>query len=108
MVENIHMGRAISELAEAEEINSAAIDVVQRICDRGVKAGVIRSDVRAIDVYLSIAAMSFFNVSNRYTVEKIFGYDMSAAESYKARKRCVVDMVLRYVATAKGLKTLAD
>ena len=106
MVENIHKGRTISELSEAEQINSAAIEVVQRICDRGVKAGLIRPEARAIDIYLSIAALSFFNVSNRYTVEKIFGYDMAAADAYAARKRCVAEMVLRYAATPQGLKTL--
>lgn len=106
MVENIHKGRHISELAEAESLNSAAIDVVRKICERGVAAGLIRPDVRAIDIYLSIAAMSFFNVSNRYTVERIFGYDMAAPASSEARKRCIVDMILRYVLTDKGLKAL--
>lgn len=106
MVENIHKGRTISDLSEVEQINSAAIEVVQRICDRGIAAGLVRPEVRAIDIYLSIAALSFFNVSNRYTVEKIFGYDMAAAEAYAARKRCVAEMVLRYAATPKGLATL--
>jgi hypothetical protein len=93
------MGRHIAKLPEAGAVNSTVIDVVQRICARGVKEGVMRPDVQAVDIYLSIAAMTFFNVSNRYTVKTIFGYDMAAPASRAARKQCVVDMILRYVAT---------
>ena len=63
----------------------------------GVAEGVIRADVKPWDVYTSIAALSFFNVSNRYTFSAIFKHDMISPAAADARRAAVVDMVLRYV-----------
>ena len=59
---------------------------------------VLETGVRAIDVYMSIAATSFFNISNRYTFKAIFGHDMTGAAETAVRRDAVTEMVLRYVA----------
>jgi hypothetical protein len=51
-----------------------------------------------MDVYMSIAALSFFNVSNRYTFSTIFGIDMASKAFLDTRKASITDTVLRYVA----------
>ena len=63
------------------------IGLVDRICKRGVAEGSIRKDVRAIDIYMSIAATSFFNISNRYTFKAIFGHDMTGAAETRQRSK---------------------
>jgi AcrR family transcriptional regulator len=98
MVENIHRGAHIAELPTIEPLNTVVIGLVDRICKRGVAEGSIRKGVCAIDVYMSIAATSFFNISNRYTFLAIFGHDMTGAEETKARREAVIEMILRYVA----------
>ena len=98
MVENIHRGRHIKGLPTLEPLNSVAISVVQKICDRGVAEGVIRPGLRPIDIYMSIASASFFNVSNRYTFAAIFGHDMTSKKESKVRRDAVTEMILRYVA----------
>lgn len=98
MVENIHKGQHIAQMPEIQPMNSRVIETVSDICKRGIAAGVIRKDINPMEIYLTIAGISFFNVSNRYTVEKIFGYDATAPANYEARKQCLIDMILRYVA----------
>jgi len=98
MVENIHKGRHLSALPFLEELNATVIQAMARICERGAAEGVIRADADPLEIYLSIAAVSFFNVSNRYTVAAIFKYDMAAPAAYAARKQHATDMILRYVA----------
>jgi len=98
MVENIHKGRHLDTIPFLEELNATVIQAMARICERGQAEGVIRADADPLEIYLSIAAVSFFNVSNRYTVAKIFQYDMASAEAYAARKAHAIDMILRYVA----------
>src|SRR4051812_37908618 len=49
MTENIHQGRYVAELPSAEALNSVIINAVRSICERGVKAGVIRSEVDPVD-----------------------------------------------------------
>ena len=99
MVENIHRGAHIADLPAIEPLNTVVIGLVDRICKRGVADGSIRSGLRAIDIYMSIAAASFFNISNRYTFKAIFGHDMTRKSEVKARRDAITEMMLRYVAT---------
>lgn len=98
MVENIHKGRHLSERPLLEQMNAPVIRSVAEICRRGAADGTMRTGIDALELYLSIAAVAFFNVSNRYTVTAIFNYDMAAPESLAARKHQATEMILRYVA----------
>lgn len=97
MTENIHQGRYVAELPTAKALNSVIINSVRSIVDRGVKSGVIRSDIDPVDLYQSIAALNFFNVSNRYTFSKIFDRDMASPKATAARRASVIDSILRFV-----------
>jgi hypothetical protein len=50
-----------------------------------------------VDLYQSIAALNFFNVSNRYTFSKIFDRDMASPEATAARRQSVIDTILKFV-----------
>lgn len=96
MVENIHHGQTIAKLPS--DINRSAIDKLRDICKRGVEEGVIRQDIDPLDLHMSISALCFFNVSNRYTFSTIFNVDMVSPKAAARRKKQVTDMVLRYAA----------
>ena len=68
------------------------------ICKRGVEEGVIRADIDPLDLHMSISALCFFNVSNRYTFSTIFNVDMVSPKAAARRRKQVTEMVLRYVA----------
>lgn len=96
MVENIHHGASIENVPK--DINRPAIERLTRICRRGVEEGVIRADIDPLDLHMSISALCFFNVSNRYTFSKIFNVDMASPKATRKRRERVTDMILRYVA----------
>ena len=96
MVENIAKGVHIKELPTLEPLNSKLIASLRKICARGAAEGVMR-DIDPMHLYMSIAALSFFNVSNRYTFSSIFHVDMVSATSASLRKDDIVEMILRYV-----------
>jgi AcrR family transcriptional regulator len=98
MVENIHRGSHIADLPAIEPLNTVVIGLVDRMLKRGAEQGVVREGVRAIDVYTTIAATAFFNVSNRYTFKAVFGHDMGAKGEAELRRASLTDMILRYVA----------
>jgi AcrR family transcriptional regulator len=99
MVENIHRGRHIHELPSIEPLNSSLVALIGRICDCGVAEGVIRPGLDPMDVYMSIAALSYFNVSNRHTFSTIFGVDMTSKAFIAARRKSITETILRSVAT---------
>jgi hypothetical protein len=47
---------------------------------------------------MTISALSFYNVSNRYTFSLNFGRDIGAPEAVARRREQIVEMVLRTVA----------
>ena len=105
MNENIHQAAHIGELASIRTRNRAVIKTLRTLLDRGIEAGVFRSDIEPVELHMSISALSFYNVSNRYTFSKIFERDMTSAAAIAARREVVVDMILRWVgapAPSKG------
>jgi hypothetical protein len=98
MVENIHHGEHISQLPNFGALNAGVIDQIKRICDRGVAEGVMRPGIDPVDLHMTISALSFFNVSNRYTFSQIFRLKMGSKAALKTRRESVAELVVRSVA----------
>lgn len=97
MVENIHCGANIGEVPGIEQRAQSAIGILDRLLARGRADGTFRPEVTPLDVHLTISSLAFFNVSNRYTITRIFGVDVVDAAVAAARREQVVAAVLRYV-----------
>ena len=97
MSENIQRGEYLVQSQLIQELNASVIQSIEALYKRGVKAGVFRKGLDPIDIHASISALTFFNVSNRYTFDLIFQRDGQNAKALAARRQSVVDMVLRFV-----------
>jgi hypothetical protein len=97
MNENMQRGEYLARSATIQELNLPAIDAVRRVYERGVKAKVFRRGIDPVDLHMSISALSFFNVANRYTFALIFKRDLASAAALRARRDSVVEMIVRYV-----------
>ena len=97
MTENIHTGRYLALSSTIQQLNTPAIDNVRALYTRGVAEGVFREGLDPVDLHMSISALSFYNVSNRYTFSFIFKHDISQPKAWGERADAVTDMVLRFV-----------
>ncbi|GAB3472360.1 TetR family transcriptional regulator [Massilia terrae] len=97
MSENINQGEYIRKIPELQAINRPAIGLLDNLCQRGIAEGVFRADLDPVDLHMSISALSFYNVSNRYTFSYIFDRDLASKKVHEARRESVIDMILRYV-----------
>jgi len=97
MNENMHRGEYLARSSIIQDLNVPAIDAVSRVYQRGLDAGVFRRDVDPIDLHMSISALCFFNVANRYTFSLIFKRDLTSPAALRARRDSVVEMVVRYL-----------
>jgi AcrR family transcriptional regulator len=97
MIENIHHGKYLQRSDMIQELNAAAIDTLDRLYQRGRRAGVFRPGLTAIDLHWQISGLCFFNVSNRATFSKIFRYDMTSPPALARLKANVCETILRYV-----------
>jgi AcrR family transcriptional regulator len=98
MVENINHGEHIGQLPNFHALNAGVIEQIERICARGVAQGVMRKGIDPVDLHMTISALCFFNVSNRYTFSRIFRLNMGSKAALKARRESVADLVVRSVA----------
>lgn len=98
--ENLHKGRYVSKSKTMKELSSPALDLMGRICRRGIEQGVFRKGVSPLHVYLSILALNYFYVSNRYTLSSFLGVDLMDDDNLSAWRSWVVEMVLRAVRVA--------
>jgi AcrR family transcriptional regulator len=97
MNENIHRGEFLGQSKMIQSLNVPAINAVRQVYERGVKAGVFRSGIDAVDLHMSISALSFFNVSNRHTFSLIFKRDLESPPAIVARRDSIIEMVVRFV-----------
>jgi hypothetical protein len=70
--------------------------VLRRLIDRGVASHAFRKDLDPIELHMSISALCFYNVSNRYTFSKIFDKDMTSPKAIAVRREIVVDTIDRW------------
>jgi AcrR family transcriptional regulator len=97
MNENIHYGKYLARSGAIQKLNVTAIDAVRRVLERGAKAGIFRTGIDPVDLHMSISALCFFNVANRYTFSRIFKRDMESPAALAARRAVVVDTILAAV-----------
>lgn len=97
MNENIHHGEHIGHVPGLKERNRSVIAQLRAIIDKGVAEGAFRNDIDPVDLHMSITALCFYNVSNRYTFNVNFGVDMGAAKALKKRREQVAEIILAWI-----------
>ncbi|HET8726499.1 MAG TPA: TetR/AcrR family transcriptional regulator [Alphaproteobacteria bacterium] len=97
--ENLHNARFLKTLPEIRELHSPLVGQIHKLVERGAAKGVFRANVDPIQLYISIAALGYFYVSNIQTLSVIFGKDLKDFALVQERESHAVDMVLSYLRT---------
>lgn len=97
MNENINRGQYLAQSQRIQELNVPAIAAIEHLYERGVKGGVFRPGLDAVDIHASISALSFFNVSNQHTFGLIFKIDMKSPAYIAHRRDSVIEMIVRFM-----------
>ena len=98
MNENLHYGAFLKKSQVIRKLNIPAIDATRRILDRGEKEGVFRHDIDPIELHMTISALSFHHVANRYSFSSVFNVDMTSKAAIHKRGEAIADLVLAWVA----------
>jgi AcrR family transcriptional regulator len=94
---NLHRARHLEESKRAREMNSPLIEMLAEILERGRKEGSFRGGVDPLQLYVSIAGLSYFYLSNSHTLSAIFGRDLLSAKAKNERLTHMCDVILGYV-----------
>jgi AcrR family transcriptional regulator len=94
---NLHRGRHLQASRRAREMNSPLIEMLGEILERGRKDGSFRGGIDPVQLYVSIAGLSYFYLSNSHTLSAIFGRDLLSGKARNERLTHMCDVILGYV-----------
>ncbi|MCA0212467.1 MAG: TetR family transcriptional regulator [Proteobacteria bacterium] len=94
---NLHKARHLQGSERVREMNSPLIAMLGEILERGRKEGSFRGGIDPVQLYVSIAALSYFYLSNSFTLSSIFGRDLLATKARSERLSHMCDVILGYV-----------
>jgi TetR/AcrR family transcriptional regulator len=95
--ENLHRARHLRQSSKVQDLHSPFVQLIDGILKRGVASGVFRAGLNPIELYITIAALSYFYLSNNWTLSAIFGRDLGADPALRRRKRHNIDMILHAI-----------
>lgn len=88
--ENAQGAQHVRNSSAIRDTNSPLIELIAKALARGIRAKVFRRGIDPVELYISVAGMSYFFFSNRLTLASIFGRDLQSTEAVAAYRAHVV------------------
>ena len=95
--ENLHRARHLKESVRIREMNSPLIQTLGDLLERGRRDGLFRGGVDPVHLYISIAGLAYFYLSNNPTLSVIFGRDLMTPKALSQRLSHITEVVMGYV-----------
>lgn len=95
--ENLQRAKYLRKSRKIPLMTLPLVTSIKGILRRGEAAGVFRRGADPIQLYVSITALSYFHVSNRYTLSAMFGKDLAEPQWLEERRKHAQDMVMTWL-----------
>ncbi|VWX63225.1 HTH-type transcriptional repressor NicS [Burkholderiales bacterium 8X] len=95
--ENLHRARHLQRSSRIQEMNSPLVALLRDVVERGQREGLFRGGVDPVQLYISIASLCYFYLSNNATLSTIFGRDLLAPTALSERLSHMTDVVMGYL-----------
>ncbi|MBV9734574.1 MAG: TetR family transcriptional regulator [Acidisphaera sp.] len=106
--ENRQRARNLRRSTRVQPMYSPLLATIADLLRRGEAEGLFRGKVDPMQLYISIAGLSYFYCSNQHTLSAIFGRDLGAPGEMLVREQHVVDVVLGYLRPASALDRVPE
>jgi AcrR family transcriptional regulator len=95
--ENLHCAAHLKRSERIQEMNSPLVQLLDTVLERGKRDKLFRAGVDPVQLYISIASLCYFYLSNNHTLSAVFGRDLRAPKAMAQRLSHMTDLVLGYV-----------
>ncbi|MBM3597152.1 MAG: TetR/AcrR family transcriptional regulator [Alphaproteobacteria bacterium] len=96
-IENIHYARHLRRSKAVRTLYPSLLTTISALLAGGQATGEFRRDVDPIDLYISVASLAYFYLSNQYTLSWIFRQRFAAPKRLAQRRAHVVAVILGYL-----------
>ena len=100
--ENMNRAAYLKTSKQIRTLHAPLVGMIEVLLKRGAAEKVFRAGVDPIELYISIAALGFFYMSNRHTLSTIFGENLSAPERLARRGEHIVEVILAFLKPTKS------
>ena len=94
---NLHRGRHLERSGRIRDSSRRLVGMVREILDRGVREGAFRPGVDPVQLNVTIAAIGYYYLTNRFTGAILFERNFMAPEALDERLAFNIDTVMRLV-----------
>ncbi len=95
--ENLHHARHLKKSDKIQTMHSPFVSMLDEVMDRGRRDGVFRDGVDSVQLYISIAGLAYFYLSNQHTLSTIFDRNLASHRELADRLSHITDFVLGYL-----------
>lgn len=104
--ENLHRAKFLKKSKRVLQLHSPLVSMISGVLRRGADSGAFRRDADPVYVYISIASLGIFYLSNRWTLSTIFARDLMAQGEIRAWGRHISSVILGYLRPEKPRLTV--
>jgi AcrR family transcriptional regulator len=104
--ENLHKAKHLKASKRTTDMSRKFVARMQALLARGEAAGVFRHGLDPVQVNISIAAIAYYYLTNRFTGSIVFERDLMSKDALAARLAFNTNTVLRMVCTAEEIVRL--
>lgn len=94
---NLHQARHLKNSKKVRSMHSPFVAMIDEVLQRGRSTGVFRAGVDPVQLYISIAALTYFYLGNKFTLSAIFGRDLLSPRARAERLAHMSELVLGYL-----------
>ncbi len=95
--ENLHRARHLKRSAKVKTMHSPLVRTLADVLERGVRQGLFRAGVDPVQLYISIAGLSYFYLGNNHTLSTIFDRELLSTKAQVERLSHTTDLILGYL-----------
>jgi AcrR family transcriptional regulator len=106
--ENLHKARHIKGSKRFIDMSRPFVGRMQALLKRGAAEGLFRKDLDPVQVNITIAAIGYYYLTNRFTGSIVFERDLMDDKALEERLTFNIKTVLRVVCTPETLARIED
>ena len=95
--ENMQNATFLKHSRRLREMQNSLDDVLHTVLAAGQEKGMVKPGIDPLQLYISIAGLSYFYFSNAATLSTAFGHELMSKGELKARRAHAVEVILDYV-----------
>ena len=106
--ENLHKAKFLKKSPRLELLNKGFVKRMEHLLARGVKEGVFRPGLDAVQVLITLSGLGYHYLTNQYTGEIVYGRPLMSEDARHARLAFNIDVITHALCRPEALLAMKE